>query len=71
VAPLALGRLLVEAEDVAPPALAATEDDLLGAQAGRDVGVAAGMARDLVADLGDPEPSGLDSLARQLPRRRP
>jgi hypothetical protein len=38
VAPLALGLLLVEAEDVATAALAAAEDDLLGAQAGRDGG---------------------------------
>ena len=52
---LPLGFLLIEAQNVTTPALAPAtigpENDLLGAQVGGDLGIAAGMGQHLVPDL--------------------
>ena len=49
--PLLVRLLLVQAQDVAPAALAFAKHHLLGAQGGRDVGITARMGQNLVADL--------------------
>src|SRR3954452_1540618 len=51
VPPLLVRLLPVQAQDVAPTALAPAEHDLLGTQLGVDLGIAARMREDLVPDL--------------------
>ena len=77
--PLLVGLLLVQAQDVAPAALALAEHHLLGAQAGRDVGITARMGQDLVPDLLHPPdrrgqdvaPGPLGELVEIGPRIQP